>query len=328
MFDLALKDLKQHKVRTFLTGLGIFIAITAIVSLGSISAGVNELITQSGDLIGSDTIIVMKRIDFSSMMSGPPGAFSIPDVEPEELEAVSSVPGVERVVPIISRTLPAGGFGEVDGIDMEDKDLFGADNLVFKEGSWPENGDMGAAIGYLISQSLGVGINDYITLNGKEVEVMGIFEEGSSSFDFVVLMPYAAAEEIYEPDGPTQILVEPEDISQVDAIKETIEDENDELMAVTMTDALKQAEEATLTLNVMTLGIGFVASIVAAIGIIITMYTSVLERRRDIGIMKAVGAKRRFIITNILQESLLLALASGVAGVLVSFSNSRRECTP
>ena len=73
MIDLAFKDLKEHKVRTILTALGIFIAITAIVSLGSISTGVNELITSSTSLIGADTIFVMNELDLSEMM-GPGGA--------------------------------------------------------------------------------------------------------------------------------------------------------------------------------------------------------------------------------------------------------------
>jgi putative ABC transport system permease protein len=69
----------------------------------------------------------------------------------------------------------------------------------------------------------------------------------------------------------------------------------------------------------MTFGIGFVASLVAAIGIIITMYTSVLERRRQIGIMKAIGAVRRVILQQILEEGLLISVISSLLAVLVSF---------
>ena len=319
MLDLAIRDLTEHKVRTFLTGLGIFIAITAIVSLGSISAGINELISGSGSLLGSDTIFVMKRIDLGSAMSGPPGSFSIPDISVEEIDAIYDVPGIERAVPLITRSFGSAGFMEIDGINMDDKDIFGANDITFKEGGWPENDDTGIAIGYLIAESAGVGIGDYLTLNGKDVEVTGIFEEGSSSYDYAGIMPFAAAEEVYETNGKaTEILIEPEDLSLVEDIKATIEEENDDLMAMTFTDALETARESTSTITIMTLGIGLVASLVAAIGIVITMYTSVMERRRDIGIMKAVGAKKSFIIINMLQESVMLSLASGILGVFVS----------
>jgi putative ABC transport system permease protein len=150
--------------------------------------------------------------------------------------------------------------------------------------------------------------------------VLGIFEEGSGAYDLVILMPYDYADEIYETEGgATQILIEPQDISLVEEIKQTIEDEYDGLDAMTMEDALSMMEEVTGTLNIMTFGIGFIASLVAAIGIVITMYTSVLERRRQIGIMKAVGALRRTILKQILEEGLIISIISGIIAVSVSF---------
>jgi putative ABC transport system permease protein len=316
MLDLALKDLREHKVRTILTALGIFIAITAIVSLGSISAGVNELVTSSTAMIGADTIFVMKHFDFSEM-AGPPQEV-IGEVEASVVEEIRDMPGVKRAVPIISRMYR--GFFEVDGLDMEHADLFGGEDLEFKEGSWPENDDKGAALGYLVANMADVVVGDYITLNKVEVEVMGIFEEGSGAYDMVILMPYDYVDEIYETDGgATQIMIEPQDISMVDEIKEMIEDEYDDLDAMTMEDALSMMEEMTGTLNIVTFGIGFIASLVAAIGIIITMYTSVLERRRQIGIMKAVGALRRVILQQILEEGLIISVISSLLAVGISF---------
>ena len=317
MLDLAFKDLKEHKVRTILTALGIFIAITAIVSLGSISMGVNELITSSTGLIGADTIFVMKEFDLSEM-AGPPGSFQIEDIEADVVEEIRSMSGVKRAVPIISR--PFRGLFEVDGLDMDNVDIFGGGDLEFKEGTWPENDDKGAALGYLVANMLDVVAGDYITLNKKEVEVLGIFEEGSGAYDLVILMPYDYADEIYETEGgATQLMIEPNDISLVQEIKDTIEDEFDDLDAMTMEDALSMMEEMTGTLNIMTFGIGFIASLVAAIGIIITMYTSVLERKRQLGIMKAVGALRRTILIQILEEGLMISVVSSLMAVGVSF---------
>jgi len=90
-------------------------------------------------------------------------------------------------------------------------------------------------------------------------------------------------------------------------------------MAMTMQDALKMAEQSTATLNVFTFGIGLVASLVAGIGIIITMYTSVLERRREIGILKAVGAFRKTIFKQIIEEGLILSVIGSLTGLSISF---------
>ena len=317
MIDFALKDLKGHRVRTILTGLGILIAITAIVSLGSISAGINEMVTSTTSKVGSDTIFVMKTFDMSSM-SGPPTSWQVSDISQEDVEAISSISGIKRAVPVLSKSM--GGIMEVDAIDIDNLDIFGADDLTFKEGSMPGNDDQGAALGYTAAKILGVSAGDYITLNKKEVEVMGAIEEGYGSYDLVILLPYVYGEEIYDAEGEaTQIMVEPQDISLVDEIKNTVNDEFEGLDAMTMEDALSMSKQMTQTLDIMTLGIGFIASLVAAIGIIITMYTSVLERRRQLGIMKAVGALRRTIMKQILEEALLISLISSFMGLGISF---------
>lgn len=317
MLDLAIKDLKEHRVRTILTVLGIIIAITAIVSLGSISAGVNELITSTGSKIGSSTIFVTKRFDMS-MMSGPPGSFDIGNIDAEEIDSLRSIAGVNRLVPIISKQ--TGFLGEVDAIDMNDLDLFGAADITLKEGYWPGNDEQGVVMGSVIAGMMGVTTGDYITLNNKQVEVLGVAEEGQGSYDLVIIMPYAYGEEVYDMQGEAnQIAIEPADVALVNEIKATIEEEHDDLMAMTLEDALKTAQQATATLNIMTFGIGFVASLVAGIGIIITMYTSVLERRREIGILKAVGAFRRTIFKQILEEGLLLSVLGSLTGLFISF---------
>jgi putative ABC transport system permease protein len=166
----------------------------------------------------------------------------------------------------------------------------------------------------------GVSSGDFITLNNKQVEVLGIAEEGQGSYDLVIVMPYAYAEDVYDMQGEAnQVLIEPADIAFVEDIKATIEEDHDDLLAMTFADALKTAEQSTATLNIFTFGIGFIASLVAGIGIVITMYTSVLERRREIGILKAVGAFRRTIFKQIIEEGLILSVLGSLVGLGISF---------
>ncbi|MEM5872125.1 MAG: ABC transporter permease [Candidatus Aenigmatarchaeota archaeon] len=315
MLDLAIRDLKEHRLRSVLTILGIAIAITAIVSLGSISVGINELITSTSSGIGSDLIFVMKKFDISEMRMN----MQIEDIDKEKIEEIASIPNVKRAIPIISKNAPSF-FGEVDAIDMDHLDLFGADNFVLKEGYWPDNDDKGAVLGSVIAKMLDVQVGDYIKLNNKDVEVFGIIEEGHGSYDIVIILPYKYGEEIYDMEGrATMVIIEPQDPSYVTSIKNAIEDEYDDLMAMTMEEGLEMAKEMTNTLNIFTFGIGFISSLVAGIGIIITMYTSVLERRRDLGIFKAVGAFRRTIFKQIIEESIILSLIGSFIGLFLSY---------
>ncbi len=321
MFDLAIKDLNEHRVRTILTTLGIIIAITAIVSLGSISAGIGEMVTSGTNIIGSDTVFVMKSFDFSEM-SGPPtsGSHMVEDMDAKVVAELMEISGVERTVPVIVRMMGGGMMFEVDGIDMDQLDIMGGEDVEFNEGWWPDNDDEGAAIGYPVAEVLGVSVGDYIEIEDKEVEIMGIFEENSGIFNLALIIPFGYAEEIYDTDGgATQVMIEPEDISLVEEIKERINEDYDDIEAMTMEDALEMMGEVTVTLNVITFGIGGVASIVAAIGIVITMYTSVLERKKQIGIMKAVGAERGVVMTQILQESVVMAVIGCAVGLGISF---------
>ncbi|HDD46492.1 MAG TPA: ABC transporter permease [Candidatus Aenigmarchaeota archaeon] len=320
MLDIAFKNLAEHKLRTFLTVLGIAIAITAIVALGSISAGMKEIVHSSLKQMGSDTIIVMKHIDITY---GPP---QIREIDEDIANEIAGMDGVELAVPVVRTNYL--GIVPILGINFEDAALFNIEDVDFKDGGWYDDEEYGCVIGKNVAEERKLGVGDEIEINGKKLDIVGVFEAGEiKGMNYIIAMPYTVAQDVLDMKGKaTMIIVKPTDIKYTSSIKHQIEEEYDDMQALTTQDMLKMASEITSTVSIVTLGIGFVASIVAAIGIIITMLNSVHERKRQIGIMKAIGANRLWIIIEVLEESLIVSIIAGIAGlvagsVMVSFVN-------
>jgi len=315
MLDIAINELKRHKMRSFLTGLGIVIAIAAIVSLGSISEGMNLMVGQSLSQIGADKIMVTKQIEIVGF-----GSPQIPTLDEDLAAEFEQISGVEEALPLI-RTTYLGSIPVV-GADERQREFMQLNDLDFKEGGWYDDTDTDSvAVGVTFAESRNLAVGDSIKINNHEMTIVGIIEGGEMrGANLVVAMPYAVAQDIFNMEGKaTVIVIKPVDITQADNIKNEIRDGYDDLEASTSEDLLKRSQEIIGTLSIVTFGIGLIASMVAALGIIITMITSISERKRQIGVMKAIGAKRRAIIKQVLQESILLAVISGAAGLMLGY---------
>lgn len=310
MLDLALKDIIGHKARTFLTVLGVVIAIAAIVSLGSISAGMNELV--SGQMRMMSGTIRLTESGVSSDAGPPTGNLKLDD-----LEEIRNIDGVEEVAPMTIKQ--SGGFF-IAGVDFERMELMDLANVKTTEGDWPDEGEFKVVLGDYVAETRGIGLGDTIKVEDSELEVSGVLEPLSTFMDFAVITSLETIQDVYDdPDHATQAFVKPNDLSDVDAIVEEIESEFPTISATSMADALEDAEASINNIRFITLGIGFIASLVAAIGIINTMFMSVSERKRQIGIMKAVGASRRQIIIDVLQQAVIISFMGGFIGVLFGF---------
>jgi putative ABC transport system permease protein len=314
MIDLALNDLREHKLRTGLTILGVIIAIASIVSLGSISAGMNLIIESGMKQLGSGMIIVSQKTEINFQTST-----SIRNIDESLIDEFKQISGVARVAPIVRK------FSQISviGIDPENVDMFSLENIKFEEGGWFEKDQYEVVIGKAISDSMNLKVGDTITIRNKEFEVVGVFEDtgssgGTGGFNFIVAMPYAVAQEIYDMKGEANaIIIKPDSISDTKAIKNEINERYDDLQAMTTEDLMKRAQNMINRIGIITIGIGVVTSIVAAIGIIITMITSIHERKKQIGIMKAVGAETNTILMQILEEGLIISVLGGIIGLLI-----------
>jgi len=337
-FRLAFRSLRGRSVRTWLTMIGIFIGITAVVSLVSLGNGLQDSINKEFDKMGKNRIMITP----GSGQFGPEGGeMSVGKMTVEDLEAVRKVKGVDVASGVISKMAKVQFKDETEftsawGFDTDKN----GDELIRRtsffdvaEGRQLKNGDLyKAVIGYNVAYDMfkkDLRIGNTIVIEGKEFKIIGIQKKaGNPMYDNLVRIPLEVAREIY---------AMPDEISTIFSL--SIESEPPADVAERITRALrrfrnvKEGEEdfsvqtaeqminsLNVILNVVTIfvaGIAGISLVVGGIGIMNTMYTTVLERTREIGIMKAIGAKNGQVMLLFLAESGILGLAGGFVGIVL-----------
>lgn len=341
-FKISLNNLRRRKLRSWLTILGIFIGIAAVVSLISLGNGLADVVNaQFG--VSSTEMINVQAGGLNSF--GPPGSGAVTPLDTEDLEAIKKVPGVERVLRV---NVPSGklefndivGFGFATNVPSgEDRDFFyEAMNIEVEAGRLLKDSDTNKVmLGYNFYADK-TGFNkpilpgNTILLQDEEFEVVGIIEQtGSFVFDNIV---YVNEEQLKDlmgyGDEIDTISVKVKDKKYMDAVKEDIEkslrktrdvEEGEEDFEVSTPEAsLATVNKVLSGVQIFVIIIASISIVVGAIGVSNTMYTSVLERKKEIGTMKAIGAKNSDILLIFLIESGLIGLIGSLVGVIVGVS--------
>ncbi len=313
--DMALRSVWRQRVRSGLTILGIIMAIGAIVSLGSFSEGINSLVNEQ--LKFASGFITVEEEGQTATGQGPPGMES--KVELSIVEEIRQISGVEEASPGIFSLEPNGNIFVV-GVSLDNVEYFDLQNIEFTEGGWPENGENELALGSQLAERKGLVAGDTIELRSEEYEVAGLLEEMGNFMDLGAITSFEAARETFDfGDYASMIMVEPVDAGEIDRIAAEIEGSYDGIEAKTPEERVETAKETTAMVSIFTLGIGVVASIVASIGIINTMFMIVMERRKEFGIMKALGAERWSILGIVITEAVILGAVGGIVGIGLGF---------
>jgi putative ABC transport system permease protein len=310
MIDLALKDLRSHRMRTFLTILGIVIGITTIVSLGSISSGINSLVEGQLNIVSGKIVVTESGAEPAS---GPPSGKISTDI----VDEIRQISGVEEVAGM--RLEPWGDF-MINGAELDKRDSIGLGQVELEEGDWAEVGAYEVTMGYHAKEQYDLNLGDSISVEGVDLRVVGHLEEVGGFMDFGLITSWVILDEIFE-DGDffTIVFVKPQDLSISKEISEKIKEEFPELSVETTESASENARESLAQIRLITFGIGFIATIVAMFGIINTMIMSVHEKRRQIGIMKAIGATKRQIVTRFFEESIIMGLVGSFVGLFFGY---------
>ena len=335
-FKIAIKNLKTRQLRSWLTILGIVIGVFLIMSLLSLSQGLKATVLNQLKAVGTDIVMIMPG-NISDIVTTLMGGVKLSE---EDLNVIGKTPGVEVVIPSVYK-------GEIVKYQSESKtailtgmDLRNALNVYIEDigmkidtGRWPQLGKREVVVGSLVPADVfpGMKINTTINIKGKQFEIVGILKSmGSKQDDSMIGLDLDIYRSITgERQGAPQAIAKIAAGYSVDQVAKDIK-ANLETQAKRRTGRQGESSYSVFTSEAMSgivgniMGIiqavvfafGSIAVLVGGIGIMNTMYTSVRERTREIGILKAVGAKNSTIVLIFLMESGIIGLIGGIGGMI------------
>ncbi len=340
---MAFGSMRKRFLRTSLTMLGIFIGIAAVVSLISLGQGMQNAINAQFSSIGSDKIIIQA----ATAGMGPPGANVAGTIGKHDLDIISRTAGVKAAFGRLLRSVSAEYQGEAENLFVAsmpntepDRQLsIDANNLRVEKGRMLKQADRKKVVvgnhvwtGKQFSKEITIGSK--IFLNGKQFEVIGMMPKIAMNIDRAVFMNEEDAREILGEKEAFSVIVAQaapnEDITKVaDRIERTMRRDRhlkegyEDFTIQTSKEIFDSVNTILGVVQAVFIGIALISLLVGGIGIMNTMYTAVLERKRDIGIMKAIGARNSDVMIIFLLESGLLGMTGGAIGILIGAGLSK-----
>jgi putative ABC transport system permease protein len=342
----AVMSLSSRGVRTWLTMLGIFIGIAAVVSLISLGQGLQNYINEEFQKIGVNRVIItpggggggVGGIGMSQMASAR--------LTDSDVDAVLKVRGVNHAIGMLRRTVKVTYRGEAVNAFMfgveyspETVDVMRTiDFWTLDEGRYPRVNENYKVL--MASKLAHEGFNHplergkKIRINDVDFEVTGFTKvAGDPANDVKIGVPLSTMRQMFGlEDDISQIMAETHPTANVTEVAEEIRQrlrrargvrEGEEDFSVTTAEEIMESFNTIIgVVQTILGGIAAISLLVGGLGIMTTMYTSVIERTRQIGIMKAVGAKKSDILSLFVIEAGILGLIGGLIGVMLGLTIS------
>jgi putative ABC transport system permease protein len=340
----SLESLNSNKLRSGLTILGIVIGVAAVIAMLAIGQGAQDTITGEISGIGTNLLFVFSGNNQSNVRNVRPLTMS----DAEALRDPFAAPSVENVAPVLQRN----GLNVSSSTEQSTATVTGVTsayetvrNYTVSEGSFiTEEHNLGRASVVLLGPELAEKlfgrseglVGETVRLEGQPFRVIGILQSrGGGAFgseDNVALIPLSTARARIIPRSGERVDVvfvqatnaesvpqAAEEIAQILRTRHRTEPGLDDFTVLSQQDFLQVAASITGVFTTFLGGIAAISLLVGGIGIMNIMLVSVAERTREIGLRKALGARRRDILVQFLTESSLLSLIGGLVGILLGW---------
>jgi len=335
---IAYRNIKYRGRRSWLTVVGVFIGIAAVVALVSLGQGLQNSVQQEFQQIGSDKVFINP--------AGGATSTSTQKLTQDDLEAVRSAQSVGEADGVIFATTTAQFNDQQEFVTVlgtptnENQELIQESwALEIQDGREIQSTDTSnIVIGSRVAKRLfqkEIGLRNTLTANGEDFRVVGTYKAtGDPSIDQAVVMPYPVAAELVDREENTYDWIfartqpgftpqEAQNEIETQLRNERGLEEGEENFSVSTNEDLLDSFNQILTIvRGVVIGIASISLLVGAVNIMNTMYTSVTQRTREIGVMKAIGATQKQIMTLFLLESGIIGMIGGILGVLVGASLS------
>jgi putative ABC transport system permease protein len=313
---LVLRNITRRRSRFAFTLLGITVGIASLVTLLSLGTGLEKEVRKQADVLGAHLVVTPKgwcAYEQISVLTGETLPEAIPDAD---VKKISAIKGIQALPYLTQRTAIQNQPVPVVGILPREMKEY--KKWEIEKGEYRLD-EKGVVVGHGIAKQFKLSVDDAVSIRRKDFRIRGILAEVGNRDDLAVYLDLPVAQALYGVgDKVSFVSVKVDDISQID--KYILEIQETANVAV-VSD--KQLLKSVLGIvgavgNALQL-IAAVAILAACFGIINTMMTAIYERRREIGILQALGAKRKTIFSLFLAESGFYGLAGGLLGVVVGF---------
>lgn len=306
-FGMTLKGVFRRKTRSTLTIIGIAIGIMLVTTLIMIANGLETQFSKVIEEGGGDFIVVER--DASDLMTSRVD-FSTRDA----IEKMDNISWASGVAITVTKILDKPYF-MVFGINPEEPV---AQHYDIIEGRALRTSDTGKImVGQMISAQKGFHVGSTVSMKGSTFDVVGIYETGTSFEDAGGVILLSDAQSLFGFGKEVSMLrVKLKDIKNLDTTRVAIESQYPQLLVMKSSEVTVYEENLQLISGIAAL-ISLIAVLVGSIGVMNTMIMSVMERTREIGILRAIGWKKSRILTMVLKESLCMSVIGGLVGVLL-----------
>jgi len=331
LFSIAFRNLKTQKMRSVLTLLGIVIGIGAIVGLVSIGEGLNQAVNVEFEKMGMDTLTVQNgsELGMSTAITR--------SIKEEDMGIIENIPGVESVMGFYE----TAGIAEfkkkqssifIIGIDTKDKEFLEKTGYIdIMKGRWLEPNDKYALI---IPESFAndgfdeetLRVRDQLEINGQKFKIVGISKDMSGAFggfaSNMLWFPKETVQDFFGEEDPMEIMVKATDRTLVNEVAERVEERllrahgEEDFTVITTENIMEMAGVVLGLIQTVLVALAGISLIVGGIGIMNTMLMSVMERTKEIGVMKAIGATNDQVLSMFLAEAGLIGGVGGIIGVV------------
>ena len=362
-FFVALGSLRQNKLRTALTLVGIIVGVTAVIAVVTIIKGLDQTVAQTFSSQGSTVFTISKRPQVIPSREDFVKFNKRKAVTPEDAEAIARLctacwrtgvavnsiqpakRGDQKVETTQVRGMAPGHMFDIDGVAIDA-------GRVWTESEGAAGGDV-CVIGSDIVTNLFPGdsadraVNQEVWVGGHRYIVIGVLQPLGKilgiSRDNRVYIPFATYKkrfgidfsgQAFSPSGVLVVFIQTQTAEQLEAAEDqvraimrnrrgkTFKDEDDGFALETQDVFLNLYSAATSNIYLVTIGVAAISFVVGGIVVMNIMLVSVTERTKEIGIRKAVGARRKDILTQFLIEAVMVTAIGGAFGVLTGFGTA------
>lgn len=309
MNRMIVANLVHRPVRSLISIVAVGLEVTLILLIVGLSLGILNDSRERQAGIGADVIVMPPGSSFIVGLTGAPMSIKVGDI-------LSKLPHVRAVAPVFTQVSTAGALEMIDGIDPKSYEALRP--FRYLEGG-PFQGPYDVLVDDVFARSKRVQEGDKIEILNHEFRVSGIVEQGKGARKFV---PLSTMQDLLGAQGKASLFfLKLDDPKNADAVVDEIKHVPGMGRYVATSMAYYLSMMTTSNYPGLSSFINVVIAISVIIGFIVifqAMYAAVMERTREIGILKSMGASKLYIVNIILRETVLLAILGIIFGIIVS----------